>query len=290
MTHRPRPAIALLGSVLNLAGLLGGLGVAAETTAVGSSGRVLRYQFTQGEAVSTRVAHRAVTETTINGTTQSVETATDSVKTWRVTEVAPDGQITIEHLVDDVTMTSRTSGQEQTRWESDSAAPPPAGYEGVQLSLGRPLSRLTIDHCGRVLKRQDLFPNPPSNTGDLRVAPLPDEPVEVGSSWMIPEEIVVEVPGGPRQSIRTRLRYEVAAIRDNRVLIDVDTTVLTPVDDPRIEARLLERIWDGQIEFDAAAGRVVSRSASVDRRVVGFHGPQSSVRYKASREERLVDH
>jgi hypothetical protein len=207
-----------------------------------------------------------------------------------VTEVDSDGQTTIEHLVDDVTMTSRTSGQEQTRWESGSAAPPPAGYEGVRLSLGRPLSRLTIDHCGRVLKRQDLFPNPPSNTGDLMVVPLPDEAVGVGSSWIVPEEIVVEVPGGPRQSIRTRLRYEVAAIRDNRVVINVDTTVLTPVDDPRIEARLLERIWDGQIEFDAAEGRLISRSASVDRRVVGFHGPQSSVHYKASREERLINH
>ena len=290
MTHRSTPAVVLLGSMLNLAWLLGGMVSAAETTAADRGDLVLRYQFTTGEAVSTQVAHRAVTETTINGTTQSVETATDSVKTWRVTEVDSDGQTTIEHLVDDVTMTSRTSGQEQTRWESGSAAPPPAGYEGVRLSLGRPLSRLTIDHCGRVLKRRDLFPNPPSNTGDLMVVPLPDEAVGVGSSWIVPEEIVVEVPGGPRQSIRTRLRYEVAAIRDNRVVINVDTTVLTPVDDPRIEARLLERIWDGQIEFDAAEGRLISLSASVDRRVVGFHGPQSSVHYKASREERLINH
>jgi hypothetical protein len=37
--------------------------------------------------------------------------------------------------------------------------------------------------------------------------------------------------------------------------IGVDTSVLTPVDDPRLEARLLERIWDGTIEFDSVPGR-----------------------------------
>jgi hypothetical protein len=36
-------------------------------------------------------------------------------------------------------------------------------------------------------------------------------------------------------------------------------------------------------------GRVVGRRTSIDRRVVGFGGPQSSVRYKASLEERPAD-
>lgn len=288
MMYRSSPLLAFGSGLLSLLWCSSGVVAADEPPVAENGGLLLRYHFTPGEAVSTQVAHRAVTETTINGATQAVETATDSVKTWRVTGVDPEGRMTIEHLVDDVTMISRTSGQEQTRWESDSTAPPPPGYEGVRLSLGRPLSQLTIDHCGRVLNRRDLFPNPPSNTGDLMVVPLPDEPIVVGSMWNIPEEIVVDVPGGPRKSIRTRLRYEVTAIRDQHVLIAVETTVLTPIDDPRLEARLLERIWDGQIEFDAAAGRVLSRSASVDRRVVGFHGPQSSVRYKASRDEQLI--
>ena len=250
--------------------------------------RLLRYQFQPGETVSARVAHRAVTETTVNGTTQSVETSTDSVKSWKVTGVDKNGETTIEHSVDDVTMTSRTSGQEVVRWESDSNTPAPPGYEGVRLSLGRPLSRLTLDPCGRILNRCDLFPSPPSNTGDLMVVPLPDKPVTEGSSWTVPEEIVIDIPGGPRKSIRTRLRYRVTSIRNDVAVISVDTTVLTPIDDPQIESRLLERIWNGQIEFDSRQGRVLRRETSVDRRVVGFHGPTSSVRYKASLEEELI--
>jgi hypothetical protein len=47
----------------------------------------------------------------------------------------------------------------------------------------------------------------------------------------------------------------------------------------------VERIWDGTIRFDVERGRVVGRQTAIDRRVVGFGGPQSSVRYKASLEE-----
>jgi hypothetical protein len=117
------------------------------------------------------------------------------------------------------------------------------------------------------------------------VVPLPDGPVAPGAEWTIPQEVVVEVPNGPRKLVRTRLRYRLDTIADGIATIRVDTTVLTPIDDPRLEARLLERIWDGEIRFDIDAGRVISRRTGIDRRVVGFGGPESSVRYKASLEE-----
>ena len=46
--------------------------------------------------------------------------------------------------------------------------------------------------------------------------------------------------------------------------------------------------WTLQIIFDIDRGCVIERSVRVDRRVVGFHGPASSIRYKASREEQLI--
>jgi hypothetical protein len=106
---------------------------------------------------------------------------------------------------------------------------------------------------------------------------------------VVRDEVVVEVPNGPRKAVRTRLRYRLERVENGLATIAVDTTVLTPVDDPRIAARLLERIWDGTIRFDIEAGRITDRRTAIDRRVVGFGGPQSSVRYKASLEERLLD-
>ncbi|MFM1996381.1 MAG: hypothetical protein RLZZ111_768 [Planctomycetota bacterium] len=281
MTAPPR---SLRGLVLAAWLLAGGAAVAAD------AGRsvALVYRFDPHERIDMDVAHRALTETTIGATSQSTETATDSRKTWTVVAVDEAGRATIEHSVDDVTMTSRTSDRGEIRWSSRGDEPPPPGYEQVKASLGVPLSRLVVDRSGRVIDRRDLRPSPPSATGDLAVVPLPENPVEVGAEWTVPQEVVVEAPGGLRKAVRTRLRYRLDAVRDGVATILVDTTVLTPVDEPRLEARLLERIWNGTIEFDVERGRVLRRTTGIDRRVVGFEGPESSVRYKAQLDERLV--
>ncbi len=269
--------------------LAAGTGRAADNADPAPRPVTLEYRFQPREKINMDVSHRAITETTVGATSQSTETATDSLKTWTVVDVDAAGLATLEHSVDDVTMTSSTSDRGQIRWSSrgDEAAPP--GYEQVKASLGVPLSRLVVDRSGRVLSRHDLRPCPPSSTGDLVVVPLPEGPVTEGSEWTVPQEVVVEVPGGLRKAVRTRLRYQLTAVRDGIATIRVDTTVLTPIDDPRLESRLLERIWDGVIEFDIDRGRVLRRATGIDRRVVGFEGPESSVRYKSSLEERLVE-
>lgn len=249
----------------------------------------LEYRFRTGDRIDMEVRHRALTETTIGSTRQATETATDSQKTWRVVAVDDDGRATLEQSVDEVRMTSRTSDRGEISWSSSDSAPPPPGYETVRQSLGVPLTRLVIDRAGRIIERHDLRPVPPANTGDLVVVPLPDDPIAVGSTWTVPDELVVEAPHAGRKAVRTRLRYQVDAIDDRLATISVDTTVLTPVDDPRLEARLLERIWDGTVRFDIKEGRVRSRSTTTDRRVVGFEGPQSSIRYKASLEEHVIE-
>ena len=261
---------------------------AQDSTSPKKTSQLLRYKFSSGETISADVSHRAITETTINGTTQHVETATDSIKSWKIIGVDKDGSATLEHLVDHVKMMTRTSGMETVRWDSDSPETPPEGYGGVQLGLGKPLSKLTIDSCGRIINRKNFFPSPPSNTGDLMVVPLPDAPVTVGTIWTVPDTVLVDLPGGKRKSVRTRLRYQVSKLDQDLAIIKVDTTVLTPIHDTQTESRLLERIWSGQITFDIGRGCVLKRSVSVDRRVVGFHGPASSIRYKASRKEQLV--
>ncbi len=269
--------------------LAAGAGRAADNADPAPRTVTLEYRFQPHEKIHMDVSHRAITETTVGATSQSTETATDSRKIWTVVAVDAAGQATLENSVDDVTMTSSTSDRGQIRWSSrgDETAPP--GYEQVKASLGVPLSRLVVDRSGRVLSRHDLRPCPPSSTGDLVVVPLPEGPVAEGSEWTVPQEVVVEVPGGLRKAVRTRLRYQLTAVRDGIATIRVDTTVLTPIDDPRLESRLLERIWDGTIEFDIDRGLVLRRATGIDRRVVGFEGPESSLRYKSSLEERFVE-
>ena len=288
----PRPGVARLMLVAAMAAMFPGFQavadeISSEEDNATSGPWTLRYQFEDGETLYMQVRHRAVSDTTIAGTTQSVETATDSTKVWRVS-TAPEGGVVLEHSVDDVRMHSRTSDRGSVSWDSRAPQPPPPGYEHVPASLGVPLSRIPIDPSGHVLGRHNLRPIPESNSGDLVIVPLPSEPATIGTEWEVPDEIVVEVPGGPRKRVRTRLRYRLEEVDDGVATIRVDTTVLTPVDDPQLQARLLERIWDGKILFDIERGRVLRRVTEMDRRVIGFSGPQSSLRYRAEMEERLL--
>ena len=108
--------------------------------------QLLRYKFSPGETISAKVSHRAITETTINGTTQHIETATDSIKSWKITDVDQDGLATLEHLVDHVKMMTRTSGVESVRWDSDSQEAPPdmkvSNLDLENLSLNSQLTRV----------------------------------------------------------------------------------------------------------------------------------------------------
>ena len=136
-------------------GMVGGVDVASPSVK-------LEYRFLPDETVAMTVSHRAHTETTISGTTQSTDTATDSRKRWRVVSVDAEGRATIEHSVDHVAMTSRISDRGEVRWNSDDGDQAPPGYETVRGSLGVPLSRVVIDRAGRVISRIDLQPTPPS--------------------------------------------------------------------------------------------------------------------------------
>jgi hypothetical protein len=152
-----------------------------------------------------RVAHRALTETTMNGSTQAVETKTDSTKTWKVVALDDAGRATLEHSVDDVTMTSRTSDRGEIRWTSRGEAEPPPGYEGVRQSLGVPLSRLVVDRSGRIIERRDLRPCPPSTTGDMVVVPSTRDGAV---SWHLLQLLAIKVLQGtglPLGEIQARL-------------------------------------------------------------------------------------
>lgn len=249
----------------------------------------LVYRFHKGERITMEVTHRARTSTTIAGSRQEVETATDSHKVWTIVDVDDEGHATLEHSVENVAISTRSSDRGELRWDSRTGDPSPPGYEAMSASLGQPLSRVTVDRRGHVLRRVDLKSVPTTNTGDFLVVPLPDGPVRPGDHWTFPRELVVEVPNGPRKSIRTRVLYELETIEDGVATIRVDTTVLTPIDDPRLEVRLLERIWDGKVRFDVARGVVLERSTDTDRRVIGFSGPDSSLHYAAHLGEKLVE-
>ena len=117
---------------------------------------------------------------------------------------------------------------------------------------------------------------------------LPDHPVRIGDSWNMPMDIDVVHTDGSTKKIETRQKFTLAKVSDDVATIDVDTQILTPIHDPSIEAQLIQRLSTGTVRFDIAAGRVLGQQLDLDRRVIGFSGPATSMHYLTRFSERIL--
>jgi hypothetical protein len=237
----------------------------------------LKYKFTTGEVVRTEVIHRATVQSTIDGSTQRAETQSKSIKAWQIKSVGEDGAITFVHRVESIEMWQRMQGREEIRYNSLTDKEPPAGYEDVAKAVGVPLTIATMDCRGKILKRQEKRAQPVSVSTQMTM-PLPEGPIAIGESWSSPVEIEVIKDNLPKK-IQTRQKFTLEKVSADLATISVDYQVLTPVNDPAIEAQLIQRMSSGTVKFDIVAGRVAGQQLDLDRHVIGFSGAASSMHY-----------
>jgi hypothetical protein len=258
----------------------------------------LRYKFRPGETLRYKVVHLTTSDTRIGGildtdkqgTTEAfekVQTRSISTKAWKVEEVNNEGHATFVHMVEDVDMWTQFAGRKEVRYNSKSDAQPPRGYEGVAESVGQPLARITIDSTGKVLKRENSK-GYSSVRGEHIVDRLAPQPVRIGDRWSCPHEIIVQDRGGRYHRIKTRKLYRLEKVSAGVATIHVATQVLTPVHSPAIEAQLVKWLTEGNLKFDLDAGRVLALELNLDKRVIGFSGPNSCMEYLARRTEELL--
>lgn len=247
----------------------------------------LLYKFSPGETVRTEIVHRATVQTTIQGTSQTADTQSTSIKTWKIGEVTPEGNVTFVHMVDSIDMWQRTQGRKEVRFNSQTDSEIPPGYEEAAHAVGVPLTVVTMNNRGKILKRQEKRPQPASMSTQMTM-PLPDRAVKIGDSWSSPLEIDVILKDGSTKKVQTRQQFTLEKVIDELATIAVDTQILTPIHDPAIEAQLIQRMSNGNVRFDIKAGRVLSQQLDLDRHVIGFSGPASSMHYLTRFTEQLL--
>jgi hypothetical protein len=247
----------------------------------------LKYKFAAGETLRSEVVHRAKVQTTIQGTTQTAETESRSVKVWVVENVADDGTVTFEHRVENIDMWQRTTGRQEVRYNSETDKEAPPGYEHMAEAVGVPLSTVTMDVRGTIVKRKENQELPTSVSTQMTM-PLAERPIAIGESWSSPLEIEVTQKDGSLKKIETRQKFTLEGVAEDVATIKVDSQILTPVHDPSIEAQLIQRLSQGTVRFDIAAGRVLSQQLDLDRHVIGFSGAASSMHYVTRFTEKLL--
>jgi len=247
----------------------------------------LRYKLKRGEVLRYDVTHRASIRSTIEQETQAAQTRTDSVKAWKVTDVLENGEIEFINVVERVHMVNQLPEKDPTEYDSDRDKTPPPGFEDAARSIGVPISAVRISSRGKI-ERRDVKVKGASTEEDAPIAlRLPEEPAAIGDTWDEPFDVVVALEGGGTKSIQTRRHHELLNVASGIATVKVTYQVLSPID-PTIECQLVQRVMEGEVKFDIDAGRVVGQQMDIDKRILGFAGPTSSMQYIMRMEEKLL--
>jgi hypothetical protein len=239
---------------------------------------VLRYEAT----------HKASIQSTIDKTTQAAQTRTDSAKLWKITDILPNGDIEVMNVVEFIHMVNQLPDREPTEYDSRRDATPPPGYEDAARAVGGPLSVVRITPRGKIIRREMKIRQQSVGEDAPVVVRLPDKPVAVGDTWDEPFEVKVMLEKGGTKPVQTRRHHKLAAVDHGIATIEITYQILSPID-AHIEAQLVQRLMDGEVKFDIEAGRVVSQQMDVDKRILGFAGPTSSLHYIMRMEEKFSE-
>jgi len=247
----------------------------------------LRYKLSRGEVLHYEVSHRASVRSTIDETTQTAETRTASVKAWKVIDVLPNGEIEFMNVVERLHMVNQLPDREPVEYDSARDKTPPPGFEDAGRSVGVPLSVVRMTPRGKIVRRDVKIHHVAIDENGPIAARLPENEVEVGETWDEPFDVQVTLESGGTKTIQTRRHHKLASVANGIATIEVSYQILSPVD-AHIECQLLQRLMEGEVRFDIEAGRVISQRMAIDKRILGFAGPTSSMQYAMRMEEKLL--
>ncbi|MFQ5735051.1 MAG: hypothetical protein ACE5KM_24215 [Planctomycetaceae bacterium] len=278
---------------------------AAEKPAPAAKAYLLRYKFTANKTVHYRVSHRSTIKM-VKGTTRG--TAVNEAETQKhYTVVAIDrrGNAILEPVIDWVKMSAQFDEQPKKSYDSRTDQTADRRFAGVAKTVGKVLVQLKVTPRGELLKAAPQIPGnvqkavvknagPPRPANDASknfLILFPGRPVRVGESWMDDSLTVsLQVGAAPRvwQRFTILRRYELVSVEDGKATLELSMTPEKPVNDPRLQVQLVQRLISGTIVFDLRKGVIVSRRLTADRKILGFAGNQSILHVKSLRTERLL--
>ena len=247
---------------------------------------LLRYKLQKGERVSYEVQQLATVDTTIAGNNQQTKLRSKSQRSFVVTNVNGDGDFEFQHIIDSVDMWSEVSGNQAVRYNSKTDKEVPAEFQNVADMIGIPISEITMNSLGKIVKRTDKVKQQNLGMGGLSI-PLPEAEIAIGHKWSTPLDVKVRLRDQRIKTIKTRELYELKKVQAGVATISIRTQILTPINDAKIKSQLVQRVSSGEIKFDIDAGRLISKQLDWDENVLGFNGPDSNMKYLARFTEKL---
>lgn len=257
----------------------------------------LRYHFKTGQAVGYQI--KSMDRSTIqrDEITETSQNLNACLNHMDVIEVRDDGTAVLEIQIDRALMETKFDEHPAIVFDSTDETKQPSQFWEIKQSIGKPTSRAVVTTSGELISIQNLRPDPrdpkrppgppKKDAGQNFLVKLPEDPVSVGSRWQEDYEIMVAAAGGPAIPVKMRRTFTLEAVEGQLARISMKTVPLTPINNPQMEARMIQQTPSCQIEFDIAAGRINKRNWKVEKVVVGGFGPNTSYKVVWLRSDTL---
>ena len=246
----------------------------------------LKYKFKKGEQIRKTVTHIETTRTRKANHTDTQKARSENIVLWSVTSVDSLGNMTFKNTIESTNCWMRNDDLPPIKYNSLTDKTPPLEYEATAERVGAPISTVTVSPRGKVLDKKQTFRQPDFGVGKI-VTPLPDKPIPVGFKWYVPSTLSAKNEAGYTVRLKTRVRFELSRVVDNKAHIAFRTQVLTPIHSQQVKSQIMQKKNNGYLSFDMDLGRIVFKQVTWDDKVQGFAGPDSFTEYIAKHTEKL---
>lgn len=274
-----------------------GVPTASETAPAASAPVSLRYKYAANQILRYAITDETTLEIAAGGEAATMNYSSCTWKHLRVKSVTEGGRAVLELVLDRVRMQAEGPAG-KSRFDSREPGLPPAEFAHIVDFVGRPIADMTVTASGRITDLRD----PGQKTATAAAVPaellerdstgpivFPEQPVAVGQRWTEQIDVPVSVGEGTlTKNVKLQRAYTLTAVDDEVATIELDTIVLTPIQDAAISAQLIQRTPSGIVLFDLQKGVILSRRTFLSNQVVGHEGAASKLKVVRSYVERLT--
>lgn len=250
---------------------------------------VWQFRWQKGQVLTYQTEHKTNVEEVADKTKVTSASQLSVTKRWHVLDVDAKGVATLELTLAAMRNEQTTPGGEVLLF--DSAHPEKGTPElKAQMSkyIGTPLALVRIDGQGRVLEVKQGSANryeaePPF------VVVFPAVAAKEGLAWRRPYTLILDPPYGNGDKLQATERYQCTKIAGGKATLIVANQITDMPESAKDQVPLLQKLAQGEVQFDLQAGRVVQVQLNIDRTVMNHHGEGSSYHFQSWFTERLVD-
>jgi len=247
---------------------------------------LLRYKYSPGQVLQYEGKQTMMVESTVAGTTRKLDSATNSVRQWRVLSVDAQGNARLSLSLIRAQVDATTPDGKKIAFDTERDANSPLADV-----VGMPLVEVVLSPAGQVVSfGQPKTPAAGHFAAYLRTVlfPMPAQPVKVGATWQHELTLPLPPPVGRDESVRIRQAFRLEKLTESIATINLESTLAEEVKDQAVMERVAQFLPKGRFEFDLPRGVVRSLELNVDQKVTEFAGKGSQMTVAGSERMTLT--